>query len=128
ELLRAARPDAPRFVTVAGAVARPSVLAVRAEATVDELVAQAGGATDDAWVALERGSLLLVLPAAHEQVRRARTPIADWLVRAASACEGCRQCSEACPPALGGAPLRPHEVIWTLATLRDDGVDLQRTL
>jgi ferredoxin len=131
ELLHAARPGAPRFVTVAGAVARPSVIAARPEASAEELVAQAGGATpevDDAWVALDLGSLLLVLPAAHEAVRRARTPIADWLVRAASACEGCRMCTDSCPPALGGAPLAPHEVVRTLSTMRDDGVDLARTL
>ena len=59
--------------------------------------------------------LVTILPAHHPLVRRARTPIADWLVRAASACEGCRICSESC------AHLQPHEIVWTLATMRDDG-------
>jgi ferredoxin len=129
ELLRVARPEETRrFVTVAGAVERPCVLAAAPSASVEELIAQAGGATEDAWVAVEQESLVLVLPAAHEIVRRKKTPIREWLQRAASACEGCRMCTDACPPHLGGAPLAPHELIWTLATLRDDGVDLSRTL
>jgi CO dehydrogenase/acetyl-CoA synthase alpha subunit len=65
------------------------------------------------------GSMLLVLPARHEVVRRLRTPTADWLVRAVSTCEGCRLCSDACPDGV-----RAHELLWTLATGRDDGLDL----
>ncbi len=125
-----------RYVTVAGAVAAPSVLVVEEGAAVEELVARAGGATCDDWVAVaggapngrlvERGATvedetILIVPAGHEVARRLRTPVADWLVRAASACEGCRACTDACPPSLAGAPLRPHELVWTLATLRDDG-------
>jgi len=127
------RPDRV-YLTVAGAVASPSVMAVVPALSVAELVARAGGALDDDWVAIaggapsgrivERdtsaehlGTLLLVLPARHAIVRRLRTPVADWLLRAASACEGCRVCSDACPDAVPA-----HEIVWTLATLRDDGV------
>src|SRR2546423_386932 len=59
---------------------------------------------------------LLVLPARHTWVRRLRTTVGDWLWRAASACEGCRACSEACP-----AGLEAHALVATLATARDDG-------
>jgi Na+-translocating ferredoxin:NAD+ oxidoreductase RnfC subunit len=45
-----------------------------------------------------------------------RTTVADWLWRAASACEGCRACSDACP-----AGLPAHALVATLATGRDDG-------
>ncbi|HZS39063.1 MAG TPA: 4Fe-4S dicluster domain-containing protein, partial [Polyangia bacterium] len=142
ELVRAAeraRGVEPRtYVTIAGAVRAPQVAGARAGSTVEELVALAGGALADDWVAVAGGApsgtlaprdavvedpLLLILPASHEVVRRLRTPIADWLQRAASACEGCRLCSEACP-----APLEPHQILWTLATLREDGVDLARAL
>jgi Na+-translocating ferredoxin:NAD+ oxidoreductase RnfC subunit len=128
-----------RFVTVAGAVAAPAVLETTPEVRVDELVARAGGATDDAWVAVaggapagrlvdrdacaaEVGSLVLVLPTGHPVVQRLRMSTGEWLQRAASACEGCRLCSDACP-----AGVRPHDVIWTLVSGRDDGVDLQQT-
>jgi Na+-translocating ferredoxin:NAD+ oxidoreductase RnfC subunit len=57
-----------------------------------------------------------VLPARHEWVRRLRTSIGDWLWRAASACEGCRACSDACPVGLAA-----HQLVATLATGRDDG-------
>jgi Na+-translocating ferredoxin:NAD+ oxidoreductase RnfC subunit len=107
------------------------VLPLRGDVTMTDLMARAGGALDDDWLPLASGSdgvelrerdatwagesLVLVLPARHPLVRKCKTPLADWLVRAASACEGCRICSEAC------AALAPHEIVWTLATLRDDG-------
>ena len=62
-------------------------------------------------------SLVLVLPARHALVRRLRTSVGDWLWRAASACDGCRVCGEACPSGLA-----THELVATLATGRDDGV------
>jgi ferredoxin len=123
-----ARKDSARYLTVAGAVRQPAVLPVRGEATLEALVSMAGGPLDDDWLPVVDHRvaardevwggepLLLALPVTHPMVRRLRTPIADWLKRAASACEGCRICSESC------AHLSPHEVVWTLATLRDDGV------
>jgi ferredoxin len=123
------------YVTVAGAVAAPAVLACAPATTMAALVARAGGALDDDWVAIAGGapagrlvareatlaeagatSLVLILPARHAWVRRLRTTVGDWLWRAASACEGCRACSDGCPVALA-----PHALVATLATGRDDG-------
>jgi Pyruvate/2-oxoacid:ferredoxin oxidoreductase delta subunit len=124
------RRDGARYVTVAGAVREPAVLPVRGEIAVADLVAGAAPLDDD-WLPLtfdagielgEREAmwggepLLLVLPARHPLVRKCKTPLTDWLARAASACEGCRICSEAC------GHLQPHELVWTLSTLRDDGM------
>jgi ferredoxin len=126
------------YLTVAGAVASPVVVAADPSESAERLVARAGGALDADWVAVaggapsgrlvnrdapaaELGALLLVLPARHEIVRRLRTPVDDWLKRAASACEGCRVCSDSCPDGVAA-----HEVIWTLSTMRDDGVGLAR--
>jgi ferredoxin len=122
------RKDRARYVTVAGAVRQPAVIPVRAEPTISDLVASADGPLDDDWLPLVEHRLLdrdapwageplvTILPARHPLVRNARTPLADWLQRAASACEGCRICSESC------GHLEPHEIMWTLTTLRDDGV------
>lgn len=126
---------APEVVSVVGAVAAPAVLACAPAATMAELVARAGGAIDDDWVPIAGGApagrlvtrgatlaeagapaTVLVLPAGHAQVRRLRTTVGDWLWRAASACEGCRLCSEACP-----AGLAAHALVATLASGRDDG-------
>ena len=123
------------IVSVVGAVATPAVMRCAATATMAELVARAGGAVDDDWLPVAGGapagrlvardatlaeagapSVVLVLPARHEWVRRLRTTVGDWLWRAASACEGCRACSEACP-----ASLQSHALVATLATARDDG-------
>jgi hypothetical protein len=121
------RRDNARHVTVAGAVRQPCVVPVRGEVTISELVAEAEGALDDDWLPLvgqrlgDREAiwsgepLIYVLSARHPLVRRLKTPLSDWLWRAASACEGCRICSDRC------AHLEPHEIMWTLATLRDDG-------
>lgn len=130
---RGRRPSA--FVTVAGAVAQPTVLACPPATTMAELVARAGGALEDDWLPIAGGapagrlvardatvgdvgapSLVLVLPARHGWVRRLRTPVGAWLWRAASACEGCRHCSDACPAALS-----PHALTATLTRARDDG-------
>lgn len=132
------RPDRV-WLSVAGAVGTPVVLEAAPDARLDQLVTRAGGALVDDWVAVaggapggrlvERdarvgglGALVLVLPARHPVVGRLRTSTGEWLTRAASACEGCRLCTDGCP-----AGLRPHDLVWTLATGRDDGVDLRQT-
>jgi len=133
------RTRAPRRVTIAGAVARPGVQRLEAPLAVGELVARAGGPAADvgpAWVALDggawggraidreeppRSSLVLVLPAEHALVARARTPVVDHLRRVASACEGCRLCTDACPVALDGTPLAPHEIVAAVAQGLDAG-------
>ena len=132
---RAALRAQMRSVSVVGAVATPAVMRCAATATMAELVARAGGAVDDDWLPIAGGapagrlvardatlaeagapSVVLVLPARHAWVRRLRTTVGDWLWRAASACEGCRACSDACP-----ASLTTHALVATLATARDDG-------
>jgi len=119
------------YLTVAGAVELPSVLAVEPGVTVAELVKRAGGPSGEDWVAVaggaplgrlaergavaeELGELLLILPAGHEVVRRLRTPLAVWLQRAASVCGGCQACSDACPEWLDGAELRPSDLVRAL--------------
>ncbi len=110
-------PSPAHVLTIAGAVELARVLLAKPTSTVGELVASAGPHTP-AWVALwggatgalvdrsasvaelvaeDRARLLLVLPAGHGLVRRARTPMASWLRRAQSACASCGMCAPACP-------------------------------
>lgn len=127
----------PRRITVAGDVARPHTVALEAAGavpSVEALVEQAGGATALPWAALDGGawggrvadpeepprtSLLLVLPARHALVRRAQLSVADQLRRVASACEGCRACTDVCPPFLDGRALHPHAIVAALASAKD---------
>ena len=120
-------------VSVVGAVHTPAVVQAAPATTMSELVARVGGALEDDWVAIAGGapagcvvtreatlaeagapSVVLLLPARHALVRRLRTTVGDWLWRAASACEGCRACGEACPSGLA-----THALVATLATGRE---------
>jgi ferredoxin len=131
-----------RYLTVAGQVARPVVIAAPVEATIEALVAEAGGALVPDWVALAGGTptgrrvdratrigevedtLVLVVSHDHPAARRERTPLSEWRLRAKSACEGCRVCTDGCPE----PKVQPHEILATLATGRDDGLRLTAAL
>jgi len=119
------------YLTVAGAVEIPSVVAVSPDTPVTELVGLCGGASGDDWVAVaggapnghlvprdalagDLGELVLILPTGHEVVRRLRTSLSVWLQRAASLCGGCQACSDACPEKLDGAELRPSDLVRAL--------------
>jgi ferredoxin len=106
-------------IAVAGAVGMPRVFVAAPETTVQDLVGRASPSTR-AWVALWGGAagqlvdrarsigeldhhaarLLLVLPAGHALVRRARLPLSTWLRRAQSACAACAMCAPACPESI----------------------------
>jgi ferredoxin len=126
------------YLTVAGAVARPSVIAVAPDESMASIVAAAAPLVDD-WVVIAGGApggrlvardvragdvdeLALVVPTGHALAQRLRTPLHDWLVRAASACEGCRMCTDACPEAdvvVDGEPLAPHRLALEVALGRE---------
>lgn len=137
-------PSSRRFVTVAGAVARPAVVEAPLGTPLAELVELCGGATDPGWVPWLNGALggrrsgwgdavdldtrgLVVLPHDHPIVVRSTTPLSDVVGRIVAACEGCRTCTDLCPVHLAGAHLEPHRVMqvlaasWTGAALPLDG-------
>jgi Na+-translocating ferredoxin:NAD+ oxidoreductase RnfC subunit len=127
DLERAMRgqPVVDRWITIAGAVARPRVCGVPIGAPIAAIVD-----TDlPAYVALDRAlrgrlltahdvvdretSGLLVVPPGHVLARAEATREGE-LMRARSACLDCRACSDACPHALAGAPLLPHLALRVL--------------
>lgn len=126
-----------RFVTVAGAVRDPAVVAAPLGTSCEDLVACCGGSPDPGWVPWHNGVLrgrpvgqdqvvdldtrgFLVLPHRHPINRRRSTPLADLVKRVPSACEGCRICTDVCPVALSGGSLAPHAVMQAVAAARDD--------
>jgi cobalamin reductase len=125
------KPVTTRWLTLAGCVADPRIVAVPRRSRVDSLVSDP--LVPD-WVAIDgalRGRILdrddtideattglLVLPKDHVLVRRRRHSLADELVRARSACLECRICTDACPHALAGAKISPHLALRSLAHRR----------
>ncbi|HUW84046.1 MAG TPA: 4Fe-4S dicluster domain-containing protein [Phycisphaerae bacterium] len=131
----AASPEQPvteKFLTVGGAVARPSTVRVPVGATLAQCVAAAGGANVDAPNYMVGGVMMgylednhdalvdkttggiVVLPGDHVVIRRRRQ---DWqqIVRIGrSACDQCSYCTELCPRYLLGHPIEPHRAMRSL--------------
>jgi Na+-translocating ferredoxin:NAD+ oxidoreductase RnfC subunit len=120
-----------RTVSVAGDLPRPAVLQVPLGTPFGALARHCGGGALDAAVfhngplagpAAEPGAAvdqhtraLLLLPLDHLLVVGQTTPRTDARRRAASACVGCRVCTDCCPVYLEGAQLQPHQLSRTLA-------------
>ncbi|MCA9666125.1 MAG: SLBB domain-containing protein [Myxococcales bacterium] len=127
----------PRLVSVVGYVARPAVIEAPLGTPIAQLVARCGGALPAGtrglgWVPLVNGAAsgwlgaqddvtdeavsgVFVLPGRHPLVARRATPLADIVRRAASACIGCRICTDVCPAYENGAPLEPHRISALMA-------------
>ena len=144
-----ASPDRPvtvKYVSVAGAVDRPTTLAVPVGVTLDECVAAAGGATIDdpnyvvggvmmgrlepdagALVTKTTGAVI-VLPSDHVVVRRMGRPWQSVARIARSACDQCSFCTQMCPPYLLGHPIAPHIAMRSLAFSPTSQSDVKGTL
>jgi Na+-translocating ferredoxin:NAD+ oxidoreductase RnfC subunit len=128
----AQQPVTEKFLTIAGAVARPVTLRVPVGVTLAQCVAAAGGATvpdanyivggvmmgyleDDQQALVDKTTGgLIVLPSDHVVVRRRRQ---DWrqITRIGrSACDQCSFCTELCPRWLLGHPIEPHRAMRSL--------------
>ena len=126
------QPVTEKFLTVGGAVARPSTVRACVGATLAQCVAAAVGANvddpnymvggvmmgylednHDALVDKTTGGIV-VLPGDHVVIRRRRQ---DWqqIVRIGrSACDQCSYCTELCPRYLLGHPIEPHRAMRSL--------------
>ncbi|HPB30648.1 MAG TPA: 4Fe-4S dicluster domain-containing protein [Candidatus Sumerlaeota bacterium] len=119
-------PVTRKFLTVAGAVARPVTIGVPVGISFAECVALAGGATVPDPVALTGGALmgkfcddftspvikttggLIILPRDHPLIRRYTRAPRHVRRIGRSACDQCSYCTELCPRYLLGHPIRPH--------------------
>jgi Na+-translocating ferredoxin:NAD+ oxidoreductase RnfC subunit len=126
------KPVTEKFVSVAGAVARPVTLRVPIGITLAECVAAAGGPTipdanyivggvmmgrlednHEALVDKTTGGVI-VLPDDHTVVRRRRKDWAQIARIGRSACDQCSFCTELCPRWLLGHPIEPHKAMRSL--------------
>ena len=110
-----ARPVTHKYLTVAGAVARPCTLRVPLGVSLGEVVTAAGGATVPRWAMLVGGVMMgrlasgsdepvtkttggvIVLPDDHPLVARYRAPWRAIERIGRSACDQCSFCTELCP-------------------------------
>ena len=121
-----------KYVTVAGAVKKPITLCVPIGTKLSELLAAAGGATEEDVAYLSGGPMmgglvslsdvvtkttnaLLVLPAEHAVIQNKKRNSQIHLRRAMSVCCQCRSCTELCSRYLLGYPVEPHLVMRVLS-------------
>ena len=127
-----AGPVTDKFLTVAGAVARPCTVRVPVGVTFGEAIALAGGATVGDPAVLVGGVMmgrlstdlsepitkttggLIVLPRDHRLVERYALPWKSIARIGASACDQCSFCTEFCPRYLLGHPIEPHKAMRSL--------------
>jgi len=125
----AEQPVVEKFLSVAGAVARPVTLRVALGVTLADCVAAAGGPTVDDPHYMVGGVMMgrleedhaapvdkttggvVVLPADHTIVRRRRRQWEQVARIGRSACDQCSFCTELCPRWLLGHPIEPHKAM-----------------
>jgi Na+-translocating ferredoxin:NAD+ oxidoreductase RnfC subunit len=125
-------PVTHKFISVAGAVARPVTLIVPVGITLAECVAAAGGATvddpnyvvggvmmgrleDDHQTPVDKTTgAVIVLPDDHTVIRRYRRQWNAMVRIGRSACDQCSFCTELCPRYLLGHPIEPHRAMRSL--------------
>jgi Na+-translocating ferredoxin:NAD+ oxidoreductase RnfC subunit len=141
-----ARPVTHKYLTVAGAVARPCTLRVPLGISLGEIVAAAGGATVPRWAMLVGGAMMgrlasgpdepvtkttggvLVLGEDHALVARYRSPWTAIERIGRSACDQCTFCTELCPRFLLGHPIEPHRAMRALGFGLDKEPNILGTL
>ncbi|MBI5464008.1 MAG: 4Fe-4S dicluster domain-containing protein [Ignavibacteriales bacterium] len=126
-------PVITKYVTVAGAVKRPSTFRVPIGISFADLVQAAGGASVAEFAVFVSGIMmgklmtdlsqpvtktcagLVVLPLDHHLVRRKLLPLESMHRIGKSACDQCTYCTEFCPRYLLGYDVQPHKVMRSLS-------------
>ena len=137
-------PVTRKDVTVAGLVARPGVYDVPVGIAAAEVIAAAGGMTEDDVAVIEGGPMMgmlrddlsapvtkttgayLVLPSDNPVVRERRSPHPSVFRRALAVCCQCRMCTDQCSRALLGHRIAPHLAMRALlagGAAAVDGID-----
>jgi Na+-translocating ferredoxin:NAD+ oxidoreductase RnfC subunit len=138
------KPVTHKYLTVAGAVERPSVLHVPIGTGFEECIRLAGGPDRKAAgigrfviaggpvmgrpvspegigteVVTKTTSGIIVLPEDHYLERRQRISPVHMKNRARASCIQCNMCSDLCPRRLLGSPLRPHLIMRAFGSSPD---------
>ena len=130
------KPLTHKYLTVTGEVASPTVLHVPVGTSFARCIELAGGALAEDYFIVAGGPMMgrsmtreqamgevvtkttsgiLVLPADGPHANRYHLSVEKMLNRAKSACIQCSYCTQLCPRALMGHPLKPHKVMRKMA-------------
>ncbi|HOT27902.1 MAG TPA: 4Fe-4S dicluster domain-containing protein [Candidatus Ozemobacteraceae bacterium] len=126
------RPVTTKILSLAGAVPNPMTVEVPVGITVFEALSLSGLKSLAGLTVIDGGPMmgrlvrdpqtdvvtkttggLIALPSDHPLIRRMATSDAHNKQIARSACDQCTDCSELCPRALLGYPIRPHKAMRT---------------
>ena len=127
------KPVTHKYVTVTGAVKNATTLKVPLGMPFSELIALAGGATEEEYEIISGGpmmgalvnpldtvtkttSAILVFPKNHIVVESKKTRVSISLKRAMASCCQCRSCYVTCSRGLLGHPIVPHEFMRTASS------------
>lgn len=131
-----------KFLTVSGAVAKPTVICVPVGTSFVDCLELAGGVPSGEWMAISGGPMMgkrmtkeqalaasvtkttsgiLIIPAEKQLATREQTSLRHMYARAKSACVQCQRCTDMCPRHMLGHPIEPHRIMRQLATMAIDG-------
>ena len=126
------KPVTNKFISINGAVKKPSSFFVPIGTPFSELIKVAGGTTVNQFGVFVGGVMmghltfdldevvtkttagLIVLPAEHYLIKRKNQPEQNWHRIGKSACDQCSYCTEFCPRYLLGYQVEPHKVMRSL--------------
>ena len=129
-------PFTRKYLTITGAVRNPIIARVPVGTPVKDCLKLAGGTFLEDYVVVDGGPMmgklmqreeaelsyvtktmsgLLVLPPEHIIAGHSQTTVSHMLNRAKSACIQCSFCTQMCPRALLGHPLKPHKIMRRVA-------------
>ncbi|HNC49879.1 MAG TPA: SLBB domain-containing protein, partial [bacterium] len=121
-----------KFISVSGAVKKPFTGIVPVGATFADVIAMAGGITEEEYGVFVSGIMmgkltfdldqpitktcagLIVLPKEHKLVTRKSLPEESMHRIGKSACDQCSYCTELCPRYILGYDIQPHKVMRSL--------------
>lgn len=128
QALATGKPVTHKYISIAGAVRRPSTYLAPLGITYQELIDLAGGALIDQPALIAGGPMtgllcqpydvvtktsnaVLVLPENHPMILNRKTRSSVDLQRAMSVCCQCQMCTDLCPRYLLGHPIQPHALM-----------------
>ncbi len=127
------KPVIEKFITIAGAVERPSTFKVPIGISFKEVIEIAGGQTIDEFGVLVGGIMmgklefdvaqsitktiagLIILPKEHRIIQRKKRTEKSMHRIGKSACDQCSYCTELCPRYILGYDVQPHKVMRSLS-------------
>lgn len=125
-------PVTEKFITVTGAVKKPSSFFVPVGTAFRDVIQFAGGSSvsdfgifvggvmmgkltfDLDEVVTKTTAGLIILPKEHYLIKRKNQPEQNWMRIGKSACDQCSYCTEFCPRYLLGYDVQPHKVMRSL--------------